>query len=376
MQNGSQAIANLIDSLSTSEMRELGTDVTLYDSTGEPITNDHEKQLVIATHSAGDLIRYAKKNPPQRIIAGLLNVGDILLLHGSEESFKSVFVLQIAESIATRHRLLNHWPIPKPYKVGVIETEIHEVMLGERLGKMFPGGNPPENICFLAEEALRQWRKENMNGKFRFVQNWINEQGIEVLMLDIASDFFRGNDNPSEERSVGTFFDQLRNLKVKARVIVRHDRKRPQQQIEGTDSNPNEQIRGSGEWKEDPEVILYLDRLDRRTNKVTFEVGKLRYGQKPDPWMLWFDAGTFRLTALPPVVAVLGSDTRSRQEIISACEERFNLGERMVDRMLGDIGEYLEEAQAGHQKTFKVDPQRSLKAPWAAFFFGSAEKRA
>ena len=53
------------------------------------------------TWTARDLIELAKKSPPKPIIQGLLNEGDILLLHGTEESFKSVFVVQCAEAIAT-----------------------------------------------------------------------------------------------------------------------------------------------------------------------------------------------------------------------------------------------------------------------------------
>jgi hypothetical protein len=65
-----------------------------------------------ASWSAQDLIRHAKEHPPEPIIKGLLNKGDILLLHGSEESFKSIFVLQIAESISLGSDLLRYWKVP------------------------------------------------------------------------------------------------------------------------------------------------------------------------------------------------------------------------------------------------------------------------
>jgi hypothetical protein len=315
--------------------------------------------------SARDLIRHAKEHPPEPIVEGLLNKGDILLLHGSEESFKSMLVLQIAECIANGTPLLRYWKVPRKWRVGVIETEIHEVMLGERLAKMFPKGNPPENLYIMSESSLRGWRRLGLRQKFESIQKWVEQEKIEVLMIDTANDFFRGADNPSEERAVGGFFDELRNLKVGARVIVRHDRKRQGELDELV--NTNERIRGSAEWKEDPESIISLERVDRRTNQVEFEVGKLRYGQKPEPFPLWFDAGTFRLTPLPPVIEVLYEKDSSRGKIIASCQDRFGLATKTVDNMIADGKPYLTEKQTGHEKVFGIDIDRAPLAPWFQF---------
>jgi hypothetical protein len=199
---------------------------------------------------------------------------------------------------------------------------MHEVMLGERLAKMFPAGDPPENLLFMGENALRDWRRLGLRAKFEFIQKWIAEKRIDVLMIDAANDFFRGSENPSDERSVGQFFDELRNLQVGARMIVRHDRKRNPELDSGGCSS--ERIRGSAEWKEDPEAIMAVERKDRRTHEVSLEVGKLRYGMKPEPFALWFDVKTFRLTPLPPVVEILSDcGAHSRQSIVDECQERF-----------------------------------------------------
>lgn len=314
--------------------------------------------------TASELIRYAKEHPPEPIIRDLLNMGEILLLHGSEDSFKSFFVLQMAESIALGHPLLGSWRVPTARTVGVIETELHETMLGERLARMFPQGDPPANLRFFREDALRDWRRLDLERKFEVVQKWIHEEQIDVLMIDTANDFFRGTDNPSQENVVGGFFDRLRNLDVGARVIVRHDRKK------NGEGSSNEQIRGSAEWKEDPEAIISLERRDRRTNEVELEVGKLRYGQKPEPLTLWFDAGAFRLTALPPVIAVVRRERQTRKQILDACEERFGLGARIVDDMLAKERDFLGEYQDGHEKSFEIDLRSVSDAPWLRFCVG------
>jgi hypothetical protein len=165
---------------------------------------------------------------------------------------------------------------------------------------------------------------------------------------------------------VGGFFDQLRNLTVESRLLVRHDRK---ESVEDSRIvNTNERIRGSAEWKEDPEVIMYIQRKDRRTHEVTLEVGKLRYGRKPEPFSLFFDAGSFRLTPLPPVIAILESGPCSRQELLALCRDRFNLSERKADDLLNQQRQFLTEVQRGHEKVFALNQECFDEAPWSSYF--------
>jgi len=331
---------------------------------------ESENHMTVQTNryslSAADLVKEAAENPPQPVIEDLQYTDDICLVHGLEECFKSMFVLQKAESMALAKPFLRQWQVPQKFRVGIIETELHPAMLGKRLRNMFPKGAMPDNIRFLASESLKQWRREQMKGKLSLLEKWISDEGIEVLMIDIASDFFRGTDDPNKETAVGEMFDLLRNLPVKAVDLVRHDRK----QRPGEDQyvwSSNELISGSGEWKHDPELILYLKRADRRTHEVYFEVGKLRYGSKPEPMDLWFDAGNFRLTPLPPVIAVLTDGPKSREELVRACGWRFHLGHAKVDEMIAHEKPFLGEAQRGHEKVFEIDLERAKQAPWGKY---------
>ncbi len=205
--------------------RETMTNVRNKFNGGLFIERKAKPSVTYLTLSARDLIRQARENPPRSIITGLLNEGEILVLHGSEECFKSVFVIQMAESIATGNSLLNFWDVPNPMKVGIIETEMHEVQLGERMDSMF-GDNPPDRMVFFSTEDLRHWRRQSLEGKFDTIRKWIRVERIQVLMIDTANDFFRGADNPNDERYVGTFFDLLRNMAPKGSILVRHDRKK------------------------------------------------------------------------------------------------------------------------------------------------------
>ncbi len=311
--------------------------------------------------SAQDLIRYSMEQPPEPIIDGILNVGSTLLLHGNEESFKSIFVLNLAESLSSGTTLLRRWAVPQVRTVGVVDTEMNAASLGIRLQKMFPSGNPPQQMFFLDTKVVDQWRKEKMGTKFQILDDWVCQRGIEVLIMDTVNDFFRGNANPSDERSVGQFFDCMRMVPAKARILVRHDRKKKEHDGR-TDSN--QMIRGSSRFKEDPETILHLHRKDRRTHEVRMEAGKVRYAAKPEPQELWFDAGCFRLTPLPPVIAVLESGIRTREELGAECQERFGIAQRSVDDMVEEVREFLLPGQEGHNRTLQIDPERAVNAPW------------
>lgn len=117
-------------------------------------------------------------------------------------------------------------------------------------------------------------------------------------------------------------------------------------------------------WKEDPEAIVYLKRVDKRTHEVYMEVGKLRYGAKPEPLQLWFDAKCFRLIPLPPVIAVLEDGCESREELVTECKQRFGIEERKVSDMIDDETDFIVRGQDGHKRTLELDPERVKEAPW------------
>lgn len=132
-------------------------------------------------------------------------VGDVMLLHGYEESYKSVFILQMAESLATGNPFLDAFPVSKPRVVGVVETENDLRMLGQRLGKMFPLGQGPavpENLTFLDNDSLKVFRNQSgVKGKTDYIAQWVKDHGIEILMIDTVNDFFRGGDVRRQKRA-------------------------------------------------------------------------------------------------------------------------------------------------------------------------------
>jgi hypothetical protein len=156
-------------------------------------------------------------------------------------------------------------------------------------------------------------------------------------------------------------------LPVRSTLLVRHDVKPSK---DAALRSSNQLVRGSNRLVEDASVVIHLRRTDKATNKVSLEVGKLRNGPKPDPIELWFDAGTFRLTPLPPVIALLEDGRLSRQELVEKAEKRFSLKERAVDASRVELTGCLDESQEGHRRIlslnrqFRPDPGSEVAKWW------------
>lgn len=291
---------------------------------------------------------------PTPIIHNLLYTGNIILLHGMEESFKSILVLQLAECLALGTPFLRTYPVPHPLKVGLIETEIDEAFLGLRFRQM--GTFPPLTVP--TAHSMKDFRRaKTIQHKLKWVQELVDQSQLDFLIVDVVNDFFRGENNPSREQDVGQLFDGLRSMGLKGVLLVRHDKKFQYNKAGFEPPSSNEHIRGSGEWKEDPETILWIHRLDKRMHEAELEVGKMRYGRKPDPLTLWFDAGTFRLTPLDPILALLETGPQTREQLLLMGKERFDLGQGKVDKLirLQEESKLIYERQKGHQKEFAID---------------------
>jgi hypothetical protein len=67
--------------------------------------------VIISSVSAADLIQIGKSAQPDFVIESILGCGDILVLHGFEETFKSVIVVHMAADIAAGTPFLD-WRVP------------------------------------------------------------------------------------------------------------------------------------------------------------------------------------------------------------------------------------------------------------------------
>jgi hypothetical protein len=304
--------------------------------------------------SIAKLIRYAKETKIPWIIEDLWQDRGIALIHSLEGEFKSVLSYQIAEAVATGSQLLRAWDVPCARRVGILETEMDDLEVGKRLGLMYPDGNSPDTLEVSDDALLREFRrKASLVEKLECIDAWLTQKRVEVLIWDTVNSVLATGD-PNSERTVSHFFDGIALLPAKSTLIVRHDVKPSR---DAALRSSNQLVRGSNRLVEDASVVIHLKRLDKASNKVQMEVGKLRNGPKPEPVELWFDAGTFRLTPLPPIVALLEYGPLSRQDLIAQARSRFSLKERAVDDHRGQLTGCLDETREGHQRILSLNHQ-------------------
>lgn len=72
--------------------------------------------------SLADLVHEAETNPPKPILEGLIHENEIVGLHGTQEVFKTLFCLLLAEALATGRHFLGAWKVSRPHAVFFLET--------------------------------------------------------------------------------------------------------------------------------------------------------------------------------------------------------------------------------------------------------------
>jgi hypothetical protein len=324
-----------------------------------------------AQHGMGiaDMIWQARVRPPKPVVSGLLNEEEIAGLHGAPEVFKTIFTLQLAESLATGKPFLGVWKVPKPRRVYFFETEMSVAALGDRLRTMYAGQAPPNGVYFADEARLKQFRRAaDLQQKFGLLKEWVREVRAEVLMLDTANPFFRGKQSPNDETTAGAFFDLLAEVPAKVELFVRHNHK---PRIDDSGGDAAAKIRGSGQFSDVPDLLLELCRPDKRTNEASLSVSKFRHGSKPYDLTLWLDAGTLRLVSIPPVPYLLLHGQLTRSQLLEALNKRFGIGQRLADELIRaervkDEGEpvCLIESRRGHENVLEIDWEQAIKADW------------
>ena len=319
-----------------------------------------------AESSIGALIRYAKETKIPWTIEGLWQEGGIALVHSLEGEFKSILSYQIAEAVAAGSEFLRKWKVPRSQRVAILETEMDDLESGLRLGAMYRDNKWPQTLEVSDHTLVDEFRKRlTLGERVACVDQWLREKRIEVLIWDTINSALAVGD-PNSEHSVSKFFDAIAGLPAKNLLMVRHDVKPSR---DAALRSSNQLVRGSNRLVEDSSLVIHLRRKDKASNKVSMEVGKLRNGPLPDPMELWFDAGTFRLTPLPPIIALLEKGPLSRQELLEQAQSRFNLKQRAVDEHRVELNSFLDETRSGHQRVISlnhgfVPDEESPAAKW------------
>jgi hypothetical protein len=320
--------------------------------------------------SIAELIHEAETNPPQPILEGLIHENEIVGLHGSQEAFKTMWCLQLAEALATGGYFLGQWKAARPMNVFFLETEMSVTAMGKRARQMY-GKSVPMGVFFATERELKQFRRApDLAAKMNMLDGWLSRYRasgivIDVVIVDTANPLFRGRQSPNDETTAGEFFDRLANLPGKLKVYVRHNRKR-RADNGGVDVDEDAQSqRGSGQFADVPDLLMQMKRSDKRVDCADLEITKFRHGSKPAEFVLCFDRVDYRLIPYPKLVHLLREDTRSRDELIAGLKTHFSMGHNAAETNLktAKVSGLIVETPRGHQKLFGVNWEKARRPP-------------
>ena len=280
--------------------------------------------------TVAQLIEESRLNPLRWWIPGVLMQHGVHILHGKEECFKSMLTLQMAEALSAGGEFLMR-PVERGIRTGIVQLEEKPTVFGHRLERFFPH-NPPDIRVLpssLRSEVLRGRTPEQRIG---LIVGWAKDQGLEVTAIDSAVKLFPPNFDPSKPEKASDVFNQLQRLPTP--WILAHDRK---SQPGAPASTGNDEIVGSGRFAQDPDVVHFLHRDDKRSPKTVFEWGKVRDGEKSPPLELWFDRENFRLRPLHPYLHLLQAGPMSEGELITEADKRYGWRERRAREFVATL---------------------------------------
>jgi hypothetical protein len=268
-----------------------------------------------------EVIEWSKSHPSRWFVEDFILEEAVHILHGLEESFKTMLMLQLHEALAKGgHFLLRE--VKGGLRTGIAELEMKMQSSGSRFRNFWPNDDAPE-IYVLPESA----RREVLNGnraldRINVISKWAKDKGLDFVSIDSLAKLFPPGHDPSRQDLASDVFSQIQLLPTT--LILAHDRK-PSHDAKGTSSTGNSEIVGSGRMSQEPDVVHQVIRNDKRAPVVKLDCGKMREGEKPEPLELYFDKVDFRLHPVHPFLHLLPA---TEPQLITAAERRFGWKDR------------------------------------------------
>lgn len=304
--------------------------------------------------SVSSLIQQSKEHPLRWLLPEVVLEGAVHVLHGHEESFKTMLTLQLHEALATGKEFLLRQS-EGGLRTGIVELESKNNLFGHRLQKFFQQDVPDIRVM---PDDLRRELLDRRQPKERIgiIADWAESQELEFVSIDSAVKLFPFGCDLSKPDVASEVFSQIQRLPTV--WVIAHDRK-PLPGISAKGGNA--EIVGSGRFAQDPDVVHQLIRDDRRAPVATFDWGKVRDGEKPAPLELFFDSVDFRLYPLHPYIHLL-QRPKLQSELIAEAERRYGWHERRARDYIASLAKLqdvdgnscIEETTQGHNKRVRL----------------------
>jgi hypothetical protein len=304
------------------------------------------------TSTIASLIEEARKHPVHWLVPGVVIAGGQHILHGKEESFKTMLTLQLHEALAVGGRFLGR-EVVGGNRTGIVQLETKLNMFGNRLARFFRDDPPPQVEVMPADLRLAVLNGKQPRDRIELVVAWAHQLDLSFVSIDSAVKLFPPHCDLSKPEQASEVFNQLQRLPTL--WMLAHDRKGQPGEPRPSD---NDEIVGSGRFAQDPDVVHQMTRPDRRAPRVIFNWGKVRDGEKHDPLDLWFDKEEFRLHPIHPYIHLLRNGPKSEADIVMEAERRFAWKERRAREYIATLKTLktcdgmpaIDERQDGHQK--------------------------
>lgn len=300
--------------------------------------------------TVADLISWGEQHPIEWYVPDIILEEGVHVLHGLEESYKTMLMLQLHEALACGGEFLLR-KVQGGLKTGIAELEMKSRPFSRRLKNFWP--NNPPNIAVLPEGL----RLKVLSGKqpverVKVIADWAQNESLQFLSIDSLSKLFPPGHDISRQDLASEVFNQLQRLPTV--LILAHNRK-PSHDPKASANPGNAEIAGSGRMSQDPDAVFQMTRQDKRMPMAEFSWGKVREGDKSDPLPLYFDKVNFRLYPIHPFLHLL---PRTQTDLVIEAERRYGWKKRTVDEHVAKLKDLrqadgscaVREEQAGHTK--------------------------
>ena len=305
--------------------------------------------------TVASLISEARQNPLRWLIPGVLIEGGQHILHGKEESFKTMLTLQLHEVLAVGGEFLGR-PVQGGVRTGIVQLETKPRIFGGRLATFFKSDPPPIHV-FPPDKRMMLLNAKEPRARIAQIVDWAKRLDLQLVSIDSAVKLFPPNCDLSKPEHASDVFNQLQFLPTS--WMLAHDRK-----SQNGENGPvgNDEIVGSGRFAQDPDIVYQMVRNDKREPRVEFNWGKVRDGEKHGSVELWFDKVDFRLHPIHPYIHLLRSGPKPEQEIVAEALARFSWKERTAREHIATLKKLTDangklavtEAQEGHKKVLTL----------------------
>lgn len=211
------------------------------------------------------------------LIDGFLYGEGFCFIYGAEGTGKSLIALSIAKALSEGKDWLDHFHVPAPINILILDKENPISILARRLQGL--SASSP-NVHFLKYPERFQLTGEKGFSEFaETLSSIVKRESIKLIIIDSFVDLMEGNESSSADTQM--FFDALRQLFPGLAFLVLHHENKPSQ---GVFRNDSQRLRGSSNINAQTMTMFRLE--SKSKTELTIKQTKARDAMKLDKFLI------------------------------------------------------------------------------------------